>query len=184
MPGRTPTEAIVNFLEPMQKTLNYIAVGRLTFGRSASRLRVDSVQGVSFNDADAVPLLGSRPPAISLSSGFWVRIFERPDRREPFSCEIVTYWHAFESGTGDEIIAFHWAPGAGGRTRTYPHLHIGHIVASGGTFMPDRFHKLHVPTSFIPVEAIVRFAIEELGVRVRPGFDRAAVLAELSHGSH
>lgn len=46
--------------------------------------------------------------------------------------------------------------------------------------MPERFHKLHIPTGSISVEEIVRFAIEELAVEVRPGFDRATVPNELS----
>ena len=180
MPGRTPTEAIVDFIEPIQQQLNYIAVGRLTFGRSTNGQRAAAVQGIAFNDGNTVPLLTPGISAISLSTSLWIRTIEHPGERNPFSCEVVTYWHAFESNPGKEIIAFHWAPEAGGLSRTYPHLHIGHMVAGDGAFMPERFHKMHIPTGFISVAAVVRFAIEELGASVRPEFDRAAVLAKLS----
>jgi hypothetical protein len=43
-----------------------------------------------------------------------------------------------------------------------------------------RFHKLHNPTGILSSQQIIRFAIEELGVPVRPGLTGEGVLAELN----
>ncbi len=180
MAARTPTEAIIAFVEPIQKALNYIAVGRLTFGRTGTGHRRSLIQVISLNEGAAVPLSAPFHPSISLSTSLWVRVREYSGNAEPYSCEVVTYWHTFGSVGNNEILAFHWAPDAAGNARTFPHVHIGHMISGRGAFASDRFHKLHIPTGFVPVEAIVRFAIEELGVEVRRGFDRAAVLADLA----
>lgn len=138
MPGRTPTEAIIDFIVPIQKALNYIAIGRLTFGQTPGKQLGDSVRSISLNDGNPVRLSTPRSSPIFLSTSLWIRMREHPNRREPYSCEVVTYWHTLKSNNGAEIIAFHWTPGAGSRARLFPHIHIGSLVASGGNFMPER----------------------------------------------
>lgn len=58
--------------------------------------------------------------------------------------------------------------------RRLPHLHVGSLVASASLFRGADFHKLHVPTGVLTLEAVLLFAVEELGVEPAQGRDRAA----------
>ncbi|MGI8964362.1 MAG: hypothetical protein ACR2GI_07655 [Thermomicrobiales bacterium] len=67
-------------------------------------------------------------------------------------------------------MTFHWTPEVNlvGQ-RKYPHLHVeSALLDNDGPFLPDTFSKLHIPTGQLPLESIVRFAIEELGVEPIP----------------
>jgi hypothetical protein len=55
------------------------------------------------------------------------------------------------------IAAFHWHPeGSGRATRPHVHVHGHHDTVD--------LHKLHLPTGRVPIESVVRFAIEDLNV--------------------
>lgn len=50
--------------------------------------------------------------------------------------------------------------------RTTPHLHIGSVnIAHDAPITPKTFNKLHLPTGYVSITAIVRFLIEELKVQ-------------------
>jgi hypothetical protein len=61
-----------------------------------------------------------------------------------------------------------------------PRLHVGSAVSTGSTAAEGRFHKLHNTTGILSSQQIIRFAIEELRVPVRPGLTGEGVLAELN----
>lgn len=79
-------------------------------------------------------------------------------------------------GRPQEIMAFHWTPDAPPPQRRLPHLHVGSLVASASPFRGADFHKLHVPTGVLTLEAVLLFAVEELGVETAQRRDRAAVI--------
>lgn len=68
---------------------------------------------------------------------------------------------------GSELIAFHWHPGREHQP-DFPHVH---ITGQAGMVSIQKQH--HIPTGRVSLESVVRFAIEELGVRpLRPDWDR------------
>ena len=71
----------------------------------------------------------------------------------------TAYWYQPEERDSTEVIAFHWRPNGHGHV-PFPHLHV-----DGGTGSVRIGRKGHVPTGRVSLEGVVRFAIEELGVR-------------------
>jgi hypothetical protein len=179
MPGRTPFEAYFDLIDPFQKALNFIAVGRLSMVRERRDIRIGFEESVSFNYGSPVPLSSSTAGPFFLAAGLHVEVTQVDVGREPFDCRMTGYSYAITT-TGDrDVLCFHWAPGMSGNQRSFPHLHIGSIVSRGSQVLPDRFNKLHIPTGIVPVSSLVRCAIQEFGVKVRSGVSTDAALQEL-----
>lgn len=66
-------------------------------------------------------------------------------------------YHLFDDESA--VLEWHWHPG---RQRTEPHLHSR--VAGAGTAWGIEGDKLHIPTSRVAFEEIIRFLIVDLGV--------------------
>jgi hypothetical protein len=143
-------------------------------------LRIAAIENATLNNGDATPIRSTSLGPLFLTTGLRLRIVRIDLGNEPFDCQMRGYWYSIFAPAEKEIISFHWTPDVTGLERSFPHMHIGNVVSGGGSVLPDRFHKLHIPTEVVPAEAIVRFAIEELGVVVRSGLDRATVLQALS----
>lgn len=179
MPGRTPFEAYFDLIEPFQKALNLIAVGRLSLVREHRDIRIGTKESVSFNYGSPVPLRSRMAGPYFLEAGLHVEVTQVDVGREPFDCRLTGYSYAITT-TGDrEVLAFHWAPEMSGNQRSFPHMHVGSIVSQGSQILPDRFNKLHIPTGIIPIHSLVRFAIQELEVSVRPGIHTDTALRDL-----
>lgn len=65
-----------------------------------------------------------------------------------------------------EILVLHGTPDATDPNAvTFPRLHSGPAILGGQTTIRPRDpHKAHVPTGFVPLAAVVRLAIVDLGV--------------------
>lgn len=183
MPGRTPAEALLNSIEPLQTALNYITVGRLTFGNASREFEPGTIQSVALNGGKPTPVRSTLVPSLSFSSIIWLRLHLDRGHREPYSCEIASYWHTFEIEQIGEFLAYHWTPLATGEARTSPHMHVGSLVTGSSSILPARFHKLHLATGIVTIEDVVRFAIEELNAELRPSLDRSVVLKSLARAS-
>lgn len=179
MTGRTRTEALHNTLDPIQKALNYITVGRLALVRGGLPVSDSMVEAVALNRGAPVPLRSNILGSLSLQIGFWIQIVQFPENRSLYEAKVARYLFAFSDGDDREFLGFHWNPFALGQERTFPHLHVGQVASGRGNVLPDRFHKLHIPTGVVTAQAIVRFAIEELGVQTRAGIGRDTALRQL-----
>ena len=63
-------------------------------------------------------------------------------------------------------------------------MHIGSLVTVGSRVRTRDVNRLHIPTGPLSLEAVLMFAIEELGVEPARGRERAAVVNQLrSSGS-
>lgn len=75
----------------------------------------------------------------------------------------TAYYYSFqlrEEGKR-ELLTFHWHPEDAGAFAV-PHLHVGQGgLGEGAIFSP----KWHVPTGWIVVEDVIRYAIGQLGAR-------------------
>lgn len=74
---------------------------------------------------------------------------------------VLNYFYHLYAGDENELIAFHWHPGRKSQP-DFPHLH---VTSRPGPVRIERKH--HVPTGYVSLQAVIRFAIEELGVRPR-----------------
>jgi hypothetical protein len=77
------------------------------------------------------------------------------------------YIYQLHEQAGREIIAFHWHPGQS-QQPDFAHLHIDTHRRP-----PQIQRKHHIPTGRVSLESVIRFAIQELGVRpLRPDWER------------
>lgn len=181
MPGRTPTEAFVQFIAPIQQALGFIAAGRLVLAGDSRGLRVGHPENVSFNSGYPVKLRTSNSEALLLELSIRVETIHITSAPDPYDCLVGGYSYVLSTDSDREILAFHWTPDMIGNQRSFPHLHVGAAVSHESSVAPDRFHKLHIPTGHVSVAAFVRFAIQELGVSVRSGVQAHAAIRELEH---
>ncbi len=70
----------------------------------------------------------------------------------------TSYAYAIVLGERQELVAYHYHP-TGTSPATFPHMHVKNLTA------PIYLGKAHFPTGTVSVEAVLRFAIEELGVQ-------------------
>lgn len=104
-----------------------------------------------------IPLQGRHRVALSVLHAFVLR--ERDEAPSSLVVRSAGYWYQFRERDGAEVIAFHWHPTGRGQV---PFAHL-HLAGRAGTINIDR--RRHIPTGRVSLEAVVRFAIEELGVR-------------------
>lgn len=153
----------------MNEALGCITAGRLTVPR-AHRFETDRVYSIVLQRGDLVRLHGVIPLLFSVGHQF--RIVETEDHDGgPFKVRTVQYWYLLETKQGHELLAFHWTPETEqSAQRRYPHLHLGSaMLASDAPLLPGRFNQMHIPTNRVSLESVIRFAVEELGVRaLRP----------------
>lgn len=111
---------------------------------------------------ETVPLTGGAVP-LSFRMRHRYRLVEDRDvpARRRWHVLVVDYAYVFaRRDTDREMLAFHWHPHIA--NKPFPHVHL----ESGLGLEPD-LTGIHVPIGLLAVEDIVRFAIEELGVRPR-----------------
>lgn len=161
----TPAMAFDRFHRPIEKALGCITAQRLLIPQRHT-LVPDRPYSIVLAEADPVPLDGLSSVTLSVSHQF--KIVKKVELENgPFKATTLRYEYQFATSDGDNLITFHWAPDTNDiAQKTYPHMHIGTSMLSKETpILPGRFNKAHIPTGRVSIESVVRFAIEELGVR-------------------
>jgi len=154
------------------------AVGCITHSRFVGRLprqpQINTTYALPLNDGDPVSL-GSALGLV-FSAGQWFGIIEvNAVERGQYLAKTIQYWYELATTDGSKLFTWHWTPETTEPgQRRYPHLHVGSgLIDSNGPFLPDTLHKRHIPTGRVSIEAVVRFAIEELGSEpVRDDWDK------------
>lgn len=163
MRRNTPGQAYDRYARTLQAIVGCVTEARLILIERRA-IEVDTVYAIALRSGDGV-VLKSRLGAIQFDLGQRFRIIRDPVATAgPYRATTVEYWYRFGMRDGPALLSFHWTPETTDPAqRTMPHLH----VESGliGESVHNRlrsFNKLHVPTSRVSCESIVRFAIEEL----------------------
>jgi hypothetical protein len=153
----------------MRRALRCITPGRFALLEKTPTVLANTVYPVALHNMNSAPLRSR--DNIFLVAGQTIEIYEwKPDEpQERYRVKTLSYTYGFTRRSGDteeELLAFHWE-----RERTtrspYPlgHLHIGSgLLANPTVIRPGDFHTAHIPTERVSLEAIVHFAIVELGV--------------------
>jgi hypothetical protein len=150
--GRTPREALDAFIGPLQRAMTCVTRAQV-YVRPP---RPDEVQALTVSE-DPVVLgtTGSADARLSLSIQQQFQLVQVDDPvRGPWKVSTRAYRYEVNDAAGLELLACHWHPG--GRSRwKLPHLHV-----SGG-----RLDGLHLPSSRVSIEALLRVLVAELEVR-------------------
>ena len=187
MAGRSPSEAFHNFIAPMNRALTCVSAGgRLSISRehAQSSFHTNVDYAATLTAGDAVRLRGTSTPLwLGIRHAFL--IVEGAGDRGPYKTTTVGYSYRFHADIGhdrSEILAFQWNRDASPPLRKYPHLHIGSAISRGSSFRQDDFSDLHIPTGRLSLEAVLLFAIQELGVEPAENRSHRSVLDVLIEG--
>ena len=154
MAGRTPAEAVNNYLGPLQRAISCVTNSVL------------NVRGGYDPSPDPHPLaLGDGGPVrVSTNPHFFLtvlqnyRVVEFEGPRGPWKVSIVSYYYSLKD-TEDREVLYHWHP-HGESDVTFPHLHL----RTGSQLGSTDLSQVHFPTGRVSLEDVLRLAIQELGV--------------------
>jgi hypothetical protein len=163
MAGRTPREAVRNFVRPIQQSLACVTQALLRYPAPDPE-RSGTYELVL---ADGTPQRLRSDPRVALVIQQRFRVVEVAGETGPWKTKTEGYIYALYRETGEEAIAFHWHPW---RLSSLTHVHV-HTDQGGSTVVGRHLNKLHLLTGRISVEQVLRFAIVEFGVRARADYD-------------
>ena len=169
MPGRTPAEAVNEYLQSAQLAISCVTDAVAT---------VDGGYYVS-HTSHTLSLNQGRPVRIGGTSGVWLvfRQYYRIVRSEvpPALWTVAEEGYRYRILDADhrEILAYHWHP-TGLSSYAAQHLHIGH----GAMIRREELHRAHLPTGHVSVTDILRLLIRDFSASPRRR-DWRAVLASL-----
>ena len=169
MAGRTLSQAVNTYIEPLAEALLCITQRRLSRPPSQG-LRPNTPYEAVLADMDSVELRGKVPLTFSAGQNFEITELHELDERGPYEVHTRAYFYAIATAEGRDILEFHWQPDAkptrdGERVVTAPHMHVGPAITAGQTAVrPGTFHKAHIPTGRVILQAVVRLLISEFEV--------------------
>ena len=147
MAGRTPSEAVNNFLEPLQQARSCVTdvVINIAGGYHPSATPHVLLIGAG----DTVPVRSvSRALSIKVSQHY--RVVEAESQLGPWKVQTAAYNYMLLDGA-QEVFAYHWHPSG---EPSWPHLHV---------YASD-FARAHFPTGRIAIEEFLRLLIVEFDV--------------------
>jgi hypothetical protein len=159
MAGRTPAEAVNNFLAPLQRALSCVTREVLSVGG-----------GYYVSDRPHVLLFQNNPVRLGHDRRFMLkliqhyRVVQGEEERGPWKVSTVAYYYTLETpetstSPSQEVVGYHWHPQER-NTVTYPHLHL----YSGAGTLHHNLTGAHLPTARIAIEDVVRCVITQLDV--------------------
>jgi hypothetical protein len=164
MIGNTPSEAYKRFQDDLNEALSCVTAGRLTIPRGP-RLVSDLEYSIVLNHGRPVDLSGEHRLRFRALQNFTIMETEASERGR-YRVRTTEYVYQIATRDEEELLAYHWTPEKPVGFRLYPHLHIGLVSIAKDAPIPE-FHKLHLPTSRVSLESIVRLLIDDFGVQPR-----------------
>jgi hypothetical protein len=152
--GRTPHEAVREFIGPLQLALSCVTSEVL---RAGGYHVADEPHALTLGRGLPVRLRGEG--RLSLTFDHHYRIVEDPGPRGPYKCSTTSYLYGLDDSDGREVLSYQWHP-SGRSPVTWPHLHLGAGAAVGRLELA----RAHLPTGRVSIEEVLRLAISELGV--------------------
>ena len=169
MPGRTPAEAVREYVDTIQLAISCV-----------TNAVADVKGGYYVSDTPHIlELNGSNPIRISGTSGVWLilqqyyRIVQSEAPTALWTVAEEGYYYEILDSDHREILAYHWHP-TGLSSYAAHHLHIGHGAIVGR----EELHHAHLPSGHVSVPDILRLLISDFRASPRR-HDWRAVLASL-----
>ena len=158
MAGKTPSEAIRNFINPLQQALSCVTQTVLYH-----RALPDNPAGLHVLLLSEEPARLGRDKQFSLKAIQHFRTVEAEGPRGPWKVQTVAYYYTFAEARRSqrEIFGYHWHP-QGRSAVVYPHLHLYEGAGVGEYDIPN---KAHFPTGRMALEDVLRLVITHFGVR-------------------
>lgn len=125
---------------------------------------INTDHSISFQHFPEITLRRSAnrsPLRLKISIGY--RITPMPVSESEYHLTISYYAYSISAINGREIVVFHWHPGGVGID--WPHLHVGSLLVDSSQHdIGRRFSRLHLPTSRVSIEQVVRALITQFDV--------------------
>jgi len=156
MPGRTPSEAVENFLAPLRQVLSCVTQEVLFV--SGGYYPSETPHALTLSNSPA-RLGRDRRYALRLIQHY--RIVEDVVPRGPWTVQTVAYYYTIQEAHDPrrEIFGYHWHP-QGKSAVTYPHFHL----YEGAGIDEHGVQQAHFPTGRVAVEDVLRLVIEEFAI--------------------
>jgi hypothetical protein len=157
MAGKTPSEAVQNFLSPLQRALSCLTNEILLVSKRGYQQSL-SPHTLTLSSS---PVELGRDKRLALKLVQHYRIVEYEGPRGPWKVSTVAYYYTVEDARtpGHEIFAYHWHPLAREAVH-FPHFHL----YQGAGNIDDAIRKAHFPTGRIAVEDVLRVLITQFDV--------------------
>ena len=156
MPGRTPREAVQNYMAPLQQAVSCVCTAVL--------------RPTSYEPGGGPHLLCSEQmPCVLVNTNLrfdvaqWFDIIEDP-QNGPWRVTTAGYKYTIETEDAEEILGYHWHPDSRSPFK-YSHLHLGRGARIGRSELEGV--KAHLPTGRVAMEDFIRLLIEVFNARPR-----------------
>lgn len=160
MAGKTPHEAVQNYLTPLQRALSCVTQAVLSVGGGYHASPRQNPQHRHVLTMQPSPAVLGRDKRFALKLIQQYRVLESAGTQGPWAVSIVGYYYTFETlgPLPQEIVGYHWHP-HGRSAVTFPHLHLH----AGAGVVAHNLSKAHLPTGRIAVADVLKLAITHFG---------------------
>ena len=152
MAGKSPHQAVRNFVEPINRALSCITK---SVAVASGHDPVQERHALALNQGEPVRLRGN--PPFLFTAIVHYQIFEAKGDLGPWKVSTMAYYYGVQDRKGQELLAYHWHPRSTPQ-HSDPHLHVYEGAGAG------IITKLHLPTRGVSLEELLRFLITELKV--------------------
>lgn len=167
-PARNEREALRRYKRVLQRSLGVVTQAVWVTGER------EQARGTHFLRTSEVPLrltsVGGGYVYLAANQSF---TYEKHGRFVgEYKVKTLGYIYAVGLGPSreDTIVAWHWHPE--NRPDCHAHVYAPHDL------LPEGLAELHIPTSRVSMEQVLRFLIQDLGVRARTGWEDAIADSE------
>lgn len=153
MPGKTPSDALAEYVQPVRKSLECVTPTKLAYLKPKEEIE----QALFFEDVGGAKI--SSKTGIDYLMVVRHKFVISQIATRSFKVRTLEYRYALDIETADgpqELFEYHWHPGS---IHKFPHVH----VMTGD----PSFHKVHLPTCRISVEDFVRCLIDDFKIPPR-----------------
>jgi hypothetical protein len=176
LPGRTPKEAVDGFLGPLKDTLSCIARAKFTLSEGGYNTP-GRIHALALNKNEPIKLRGPKF-LFKLQMSYEIIPVDETGR-EPWRVTTHAYNYEVQTSNGQAVVSFHWHPQ--GKVQD-PHIHVGNTQLAADAVLTN---KLHIATSRVSLESVIRTCIAELGVDpLRDDWDKVLSLREADFQTH
>ncbi len=162
MPGRTPSQAVKNFLTPLRQALSCVTAQQPYLSPGGYQANTTGhPHGLLLGKGEPLSLRALDGQVFGLSGGISYDVIETPDPdRGPWKVRTRAYRYHVLAADGTESMLFHWHPD-GASTADSPHLHLGNAE-----LRPDAVisRKAHIPTGRVALEEVIGLLLREYQV--------------------